>query len=1027
MKPSAPHPGSDDPQPDSLPGVVESGAISRSLPGAFDNGATITAYVENANSTDDTLGPDTDCPSTGRTSEVTGLLKGRLARPHTGHEKYVPGAELGRGGMGMVCRALDIDLRRDVAMKIMLPDARESKYARFIEEAQVTGQLEHPNIVPVHDLGIDAEQRPYFTMKLVNGQPLSELLARLRKEEPEAIAQWPLGRLLGAFMGVCNGIAYAHEHGVVHRDLKPANIMLGGFGEAQVMDWGLAKIGAVRHAGKRVQSLRDDLIRRVTHRQRRSASDPHLEAIGPDDLIEDDDDAASSPPATDNPFETRMGERDAGTMTHDGSVMGTPVYMPPEQARGAIDEIDERSDIYSLGAILYELLTLKPPISGNSARHILEKVKSGAIIPPERRTPKRHIPPELSAIAMKALARHPDDRYQRADALLRDVELFVAGKTVSAKEDSAWEAFVKLVKRNKPVSLAVGIAMLVFACTVTLGFSVVLRYWSAAEYSRDEAREALAKAEESRDQARTALDDFKREQTLRAEAERAQRELEVKLQEENRRNWHLVHDERFGPLCFDSWRAVSGWDEQPHQLDLTDRGDWIDFRPDGLHVAHDQDVLSLVYEPPLGDSIRLQLAITVDDGDCGGLSLVLRGHGWNRGYLFQVGGWDNAHAAILRGTGTNARTLGERPFSLLPGRRYQLEASIAKVGGSMQLALHIDGEEVLSASDSDPLLASGGGDCALILPAPAAATLHWARLSSLGAPLKEDLLATADRHLGKGNYLTAFDLYQEVAEAGTDSVRIGQARIGMERARELMATADKLTTWRSDLKRMWHNQQWSLDITESLLTCSISGKAIVRLNPLRGLPLNRLTLYHTQVGELSILAGMPLSHLMVVGGRIEDLGPLANLPLQDLTITGNPLVDLAPLTGLPLLHLDLSDSTALRDLGPLSGSAVEVLILNGCTAIDSLAPLRAGALHHLEIVGCTGLPRLDELASLGLRSLRIGSEHTDALLAILDRLPQLERITVTDGTGRPSSFDPGAFFLRYGLGRGEAPPTGENP
>ncbi|MFW5845028.1 MAG: serine/threonine-protein kinase, partial [Planctomycetota bacterium] len=610
--------------------------------------ATITAFEDGTRSTDQsgsTGGTSAGSRGSSSAGDGTVRLRGRLARPHTGYEKYVAGEELGRGGMGAVCRVLDIDLRRDIAMKVMLPDQRESKYARFIEEAQVTGQLEHPNIVPVHALGLNDEGQPFFTMKLVDGRPMDSILDDLRADVPRVRRAWPLGRLLAAFGGICNGIAYAHDHGVVHRDLKPGNIMLGGFGEVLVMDWGLAKIGAVRHANKRVQSLRDDLIRRETHRHQRTAGSGRLP---PATATPADAEAVRQLDDSD-PYATQMTDR-GGTMTHDGSVMGTPVYMPPEQARGEVSAIDERSDVYSLGAILYEILTLQPPVTGDTAKQILDRVRAGEILPPDERSPEREIPLELSAITMKALAREPENRYQTVAELQQDLDLFSAGRAVSAKEDSAWETITKLIKRNKPVSWAIGIAASLLLVTVATAFSVVLQYWSQAETSRDEARQALAAAEASRDRARRALDDYRREQLLRTQAERQQQELEQQVARESRRNWHLVHEERFGSSLFDDWRATQGWTDEPRVLDAADRRDLIRFRPDGLHIAHDSDVLHLVYEHDLGDSIRLSYAFTLNREDSSGLHAVLRGDTWKRGYVFQVGGWDNTRAAILRGS-----------------------------------------------------------------------------------------------------------------------------------------------------------------------------------------------------------------------------------------------------------------------------------------------------------------------------------------------------------------------------------------
>ncbi len=164
------------------------------------------------------------------------------ANPHSGKARYRVESEIARGGMGAVLRAVDCDIQRDVAVKYLLDQTDPKKKARFVAEARITGQLEHPNIVPIHELGVDAQGRLYFAMKMVKGRSLGEVLEDLREVPRVAERDWPLSRLLNVFVNICHALAYAHSHGVVHRDLKPANIMIGDFGEVYVMDWGVAKV-----------------------------------------------------------------------------------------------------------------------------------------------------------------------------------------------------------------------------------------------------------------------------------------------------------------------------------------------------------------------------------------------------------------------------------------------------------------------------------------------------------------------------------------------------------------------------------------------------------------------------------------------------------------------------------------------------------------------------------------------------------------------------------------------------------------
>ncbi len=242
--------------------------------------------------------------------------------PGTG--KYQLLGEIARGGMGAVLKGRDTDLGRDLAVKVLLETHRDNPelVRRFVEEAQIGGQLQHPGIVPVYELGCFADRRPFFTMKLVKGQTLAALL----RARPTPAHDRP--RFLAIFEAVCQTMAYAHARGVIHRDLKPSNVMVGSFGEVQVMDWGLAKVLPVRTViGRREAPTQPR--RRPASQTARSGSDRHA--------------------------------------SHAGSVLGTPAYMPPEQARGEIDAVDERADVFALGAMLCEILTGHPPYSGRHA------------------------------------------------------------------------------------------------------------------------------------------------------------------------------------------------------------------------------------------------------------------------------------------------------------------------------------------------------------------------------------------------------------------------------------------------------------------------------------------------------------------------------------------------------------------------------------------------------------------------------------------------------------------------------------
>lgn len=354
--------------------------------------------------------------------------------------------------MGAIHVAEDSRLGRSVAMKVILSNEAPPRemILRFIREAQVMAQLDHPNIVPIYELGVNSQDQVFYAMKFVKGVTLHELLSKISGGDEEMARKYHLGHLLTIFQKVCDGVAYAHSKGIIHRDLKPENIMIGEFGQVMVMDWGLAMI-------------RDEVA---------------------------DEPERGRPPAAVEAVEL--------SATILGDIMGTPQFMAPEQAEGRNRELDERTDIFALGGILYNILTLQAPFVANTFSELLEQKKQGFIPPPIffnksrpdnyygesgllttvrrkktkgkkgkgkklRRTlnpinlphcPGHQIPESLSQLAMTALATDPDDRYQKIKDLQKDLSHYQNG-------------LITLLAQHKLAAVAIGVSV-VFLISLVL-------------------------------------------------------------------------------------------------------------------------------------------------------------------------------------------------------------------------------------------------------------------------------------------------------------------------------------------------------------------------------------------------------------------------------------------------------------------------------------------------------------------------------------------------------------------------------
>jgi len=805
------------------------------------------------------------------------------------HPDFRVKEQIASGGMGAVLEVEEATTLRPVALKVMHPAAMESKGARqrFLLEARILGRLEHPNIVPIHVLKRDAEGKPFYTMKKVQGRDLHQILSAIRNGDRDTAKQFPLGRLLQVLQRVCDAVGYTHSKGIVHRDLKPANIMVGEFGEVLVMDWGLAKIIGEEEARREPAGR-----------------------ISPESM-EDISKSAS--------------------LTMEGLTVGTPQFMAPEQADGRLADIDERTDTWALGGILYSILTLHPPFKGQNAAELLSKVRAGdfasATLFNRARTassvtkvrrgfklihcPGHRIPPALNAIAKKALTTTRSERYPSANAFREDIAAWQNGFATSAEKAGLPKQLGLLIWRNKLVTLGILTILLLAG-----GFGLrVAESAQRREAAFNELRASIPLLAADVDEL-LSTGDF----------ESAQERLDQCIK--------LIPDD--ASFHFKKGLLFQSALRFPEAITSFDRT--LELAP-----AHPDANTELKFTRQLRDSDKTpeKLFTKLTDhlvrakrfAELNALTMAREQE--KRAQRRQMDDWRKT----LTAKGAPPPVVAS--LALDDNEHLSLEidddklTDIEFLKGIPLNSIRIAAEKLLSL---DPLV--GMPLTSIHLTTPAAIDL---------SPLKDMKLRSVTLRKSRARKFDAFaGMPIESIELEAHNLRnlnflsagvVTQAIFkGCSRLSDLTALAGKPIV-ELDLSR---TAVKDLEFTKDmpLRELDLSSTEVSDLAPLQGIALEKLDLKETKVTDLSPLKGAPLRNLSIAATKVADLSPIANAKLTRLEMWGSRVTDLTPVTGQPLRTLTAS-GTKIRDLAPLTNSPVRTLMLQGCSELKSLRGLES--------------------------------------------------------------------------------------
>ncbi|MBO4303225.1 MAG: protein kinase [Lentisphaeria bacterium] len=861
------------------------------------------------------------------------LLEQDLSRIHLTEKpdnKYKFRRSIGAGGMKMVLQVYDQDTMRDVALAMMPDIERRSKHEilHFIQEARLTASLEHPNIVPVYDIGMDSTGSPYYTMKLLHGETLASLLGKMDAGDEACIKKYSFDKLLRLFLRICSGVGFAHSKNVAHLDLKPENIQIGDFSEVLILDWGIAKF-----------------------------------------LDETGISASAS---------EKTGKKKQGfsrfSVSEDEGRKGSPGYMAPEQILGKSSSVGVRTDVYALGAILYSMVTYKSPASASTVKKILQDTVRGNIIPPSKRVPDREIPFGIEAVILKAMDPDPARRYGSAQELRDEVSAFIDGFATKAEKAGFFKKSLLLMRRHFLITISALFTLLMF-----LGIAVYL----AVEIPRWHSDWIPI----ARHDFRKAPPDLSRLQFLSPTLQKSTEKWEwvpgkglcaregeyLVLSRAAAGNTKLVLTFEF-PAITDTLEILLNADLSKPLADWWRSPDSYSFRIAESEGEKDcivknnskrrfqQETIGSAESRTVPHSVITVTAERVDDV----LTLKVNGHDHIRttDYFPLTGKAFNS--IVIRSLSGN--------LTIRKAELYRLarpENTTPLIAGDTLVELQLYDmaiEKYLS-------IAEDYGKSALAEKALLKAYITAASRISNRKKRLDHLLAVKRaisakfpnyRYLRETLEMDAWVLWR----AGRHKEALLLAGQVLRMNPESRVMSDIISLHHAPIDPAVTGEFFALlRQSRNLTSLDLSGYGLTSIRELAGMRLTFLDCSGNDLENLSGIENMPLNVLVCRNNRLENLSAAAGLPLKSLSCDNNNISDLAPLAGSPLTLLDCSDN-AIKDLAPLAGLPLERLVCRG-TRIAELSPL--AGLWRLKVLDAGKNPIRDAapLAGLPLERLRL--------------------------------------------------------